>query len=150
MGEELNLGKAFFCVTADIGTDKEKWHEAKLENVVTLKAADLLPQTRDESQRGNRKGFTNSFTLSFEVSEDTRKSIMHFQQKLHKRHSGFRYYCEKCIERASKKVIRQYLYEIRKLYHNKTNGSNRVKKIFRGREIYNRKRRMYPRHSFRI
>lgn len=141
MGEEntfAGLGTScFFCKKEDIGTDREKWHEAKLNSFKVRDAMEVpevdtekmkrlsisggvykLPEQHTELQKDNvqqeRKGWTNTVTFSLEPSEETKMKFIRWHHKEVKRQKGSRHYLRKLLKHVSKKTLRHYLYELRK------------------------------------
>ena len=123
MGEEntiAGVGNTFyFCPTKDVGTEREMWNEAKLNsikirNVIELPELDFEKTTEDNSSKG-RKGFPNSFSISFELDAESMRKFGSALKKAQRRESGSRHYRRKLLKHVSKKKLRRWRYIMRKL-----------------------------------
>lgn len=140
MGKENTFAGAgatcFFCKREDIGTDREKWHEAKLDNIQVRKSIKLLDidevkleektpfpefdftpgkefiEFQPASDRLERKDLPTSFTLTFDVESNEQFSRLF--QKIKKHQSHTRYYHIKLSKKMSKKKLRKLIHELRK------------------------------------
>lgn len=117
MGEEntfAGLGTTcFFCKREDIGTDREKWHEAKLDNFKVRDAIEV-PELNTGIIAEKREGFPISLNFSFEMAAESMKEFGFALKKAWKQESGSRHYRRKLLKHVSKKALRHYLYELRK------------------------------------
>ena len=117
MGEEntfAGLGtKCFFCKREDIGTDREKWHEAKLDSFKVRDAIEV-PELNTEIIAEKREDFPTSFSLSFEMAAESTKGFGCVLKKIWEKESGSRHYRRKLLKHVDKKTLRHYLYELRK------------------------------------
>lgn len=106
MGEEntfTGAGNAFFfCRTEDIGTEKETWHEAKLERIDSIKVREAteVPELNVEEPKWNT---SFSFTATVEHNDQFRK----FVQGMKKHQSGLRHYAHNTMSQSAKKALRQ-------------------------------------------
>lgn len=117
MGEENTFAgqgtTCFFCKKEDIGTDREKWHEAKLDSFKVRDAMEV-PELNTEIIAEKREGFPTSFSSSFEMAAESMKEFGFALKKAWKQESGSRHYRRKLLKHVSKKTLRHYLYELRK------------------------------------
>lgn len=106
MGEEntfSGLGNTiFFCLKEDIGTEKEKWHEAELESIDSIKVREATeaPGLNVEESKWNT---SFSFTATAEYNDQFRK----FVQGMKKHQSGLRHYTHNIMSQSAKKALRQ-------------------------------------------
>ena len=105
--------KIYFCRQEDIGTDKEQWREGQLGRFKVCDAEDT-PGPDTGAMAKERKGFSNTFTISFEPSEKEKQRLILWYCKMKKSQKGNRHYRRKLLKHVSKKTVRHYLYELRK------------------------------------
>jgi len=122
MGEEntfTGVGTTcFFCKREDIGTDREKWHEAKLDSFKVRDAIEV-PELDMEKIMGEAppkwpKGFSATLTFSLEPSEETKMSLIRFHRKIKKVQRGSRYYRRKLLKLLTKKELRHLIHIARR------------------------------------
>lgn len=123
MGEENTIAGAgntfYFCPTKDVGTEREKWNEAKLDSIKVLDAIEV-PELDFEKITGDnspkeRKGFPNSFSISFELAAESMRKFGSALKKAQRRESGSRHYRRKLLKHVPKKKLRRWRYIMRKL-----------------------------------
>lgn len=104
MGEEnIFTGNAiFFCRTEDIGTEKEKWHEAELKSIDSIKVREAVevPELKVEESKWNT---SFSFTATVENNDQFHK----FVQGMRKHESGLRHYAHNIMSQSAKKALRK-------------------------------------------
>ena len=106
MGEEstfAGLGNTFFfCRKEDIGTEKEKWHEAKLERIDSIKVREAteVPELKVEEPKWNT---SFSLTATVEYNDQFRK----FVRGMKKHQSGLRHYAYNIMSQSAKKALRK-------------------------------------------
>ena len=117
MGEETTFAgqgtTCFFCKKEDIGTDREKWHETKLDSFKVRDAMEV-PELNTEIIAEKKEGFPISFSFSFEMAAESMKEFGCALKKEWRRESGSRHYHRKLLKHVSKKTLRHYLYQLRK------------------------------------
>lgn len=123
MGEEntiAGVGNTFyFCPTKDVGTEREKWNEVKLDSIKIRDAIEVpeldMEKIMGETPPEGRKGFSTTFTFSLEPSEETKMNLIRFHRKIKKVQRGSRYYRRKLLKHVPKKKLRRWRYIMRKL-----------------------------------
>lgn len=110
MGEEntfAGLGsKFFFCKQEDVGTDREEWYEAKLDNIQVRKFIEM-PELDVQKLSKKRIDSPNSFSVSFEMAAESMQSFSHALKKTLKHQSGLRHYIHKTMSKSAKKALRK-------------------------------------------
>ena len=122
MGEENTFAgvgtTCFFCKREDIGTDREKWHEAKLDSFKVRDAMEVpeldMEKIMGETPPEGRKGFSTTFTFSLEPSEETKINLIRFHRKIKKVQRGSRYYRRKLLKLLTKKELRHLIHIVRR------------------------------------
>lgn len=115
MGEETTfagLGDTIcFCRRENIGTENEQWHEAKLDSFRVREKIEMseldTDKMEDDKPEGGRKGFTNTFTLNLEPSEETKQNLIRLHRKIRKHQSGSRHYALSLITKRQWRAIRK-------------------------------------------
>jgi len=105
MGEENTFAgvgtTCFFCKREDIGTDKEKWHEAKLDSFKVRDAIEV-PELNTGKIQEEPWG-KQSFTLTAEIKRDD--SFDRLMRRMKKHQSGLRHYTLNTMSPAAKRAL---------------------------------------------
>jgi len=104
MGEEnAFVGKTiFFCRAEDIGTEKEQWHEAKLESINSSKAREAaeVPELNVEESKWNT-------SFSFTATVENNNQFCKLVRGMKKHQSGLRHYAHNIMSQSAKKALRK-------------------------------------------
>lgn len=107
MGEENTFAGAgntfYFCPTEDVGTEREKWNEAKLDSIKVLDAIEI-PELNTRKIQEEPWG-KQSFTLTAEIKRDD--SFDRLMRSIKKHQSGLRHYTLNTMSPAAKRALRK-------------------------------------------
>lgn len=121
MGEENTFaGKGttcFFCKKEDIGTDREKWHEAKLDSF-KFRDAREAPELDTEKMQDEPWG-KQSFTFTAEVTRN--ESFERLICGIKKHQSGLCHYAHKTMSKSAKKALRRCHLHMKKCMFGRVN-----------------------------
>lgn len=92
----------YFCKKEDIGTEKEKWHEAKLKSIdgIKVREATEVPELKVEEPKWN-----TSFSLIATVEYNDQ--FCKFVRGMKKHQSGLRHYAHNIMRQSAKKALRK-------------------------------------------
>lgn len=86
----------------------------KALDAIEVPELDFEKITEDNSPK-ERKGFPNSFSISFELAAESMRKFGSALKKAQRRESGSRHYRRKLLKHVPKKKLRRWLYITRKL-----------------------------------